>query len=212
VSPPLDPTCDFVLASGRCVWLLEPARTEIIWSDLLIHTTRICRYSGARHWTVLQHLALCVRLAEIYHPDDRVVAGYAGAHDLHEAVVGDMQPSMKRLLPDYKRCIETPWELHVHRSLRLAWPPDEELAAKVKDIDHVALAVEMEALKHPARPREWQWSGSPFPATSTPFGRFRFGQFNGNNAAGIVQRDNAAGIVQKAVVAAAKLLRARAPT
>jgi hypothetical protein len=137
---------DICMASGEQVWFLEPHRTRILPADLRVHLPRVYRYNGALPWHDLQHLALCVDLAEVLGFPFPAVP-YIAAHDLHEAVVGDLPTHMKRLLPGWKE-IEHAWEAHVHRSLGLDWPVPEPIQASVKRIDAIALAVEMECMGH----------------------------------------------------------------
>lgn len=137
---------DICMASGEPVWFLTPDRTRILPADLRVHLPRVIRYNGALGWSVLQHLALCVELAErLGFPTPAIP--YIAAHDLHEAVVGDLPTHMKRLLPAFKE-IEDAWEAHVHRSLGLEWPVPESIRASVKRIDQIALALEMTCLRH----------------------------------------------------------------
>lgn len=137
---------DICMASGEPVWFLYPERTRIRAADLQTHLARECRYNGALPWSVLQHLALCVELAR----HAAVAAAhlpYVAAHDLHEAVVGDLPTHLKRLLPAFAP-IEDAWEAHVHRSMGLSYPPEPEVKAAVKRIDHLALALEMDRFGH----------------------------------------------------------------
>jgi hypothetical protein len=137
---------DICMASGEPVWFLHPERTTIRPADLRVHLARVCRYHGALDWSVLQHLALCVELAE--RLDYRAgLVPYVAAHDLHEAVVGDLATHLKRLVPVFAD-IEHAWEGHVHRSLGLAWLPPQSIRDDVKHIDKIAIAVEMWGHQH----------------------------------------------------------------
>lgn len=128
-------------ATGREVWYLEPARTEVVEWDLYLALSRQCRYAGAVEWTVLQHLALCVALAEPYGVE---VQRYAAAHDLHEAYVPDLPWILTRLLP-YKE-LGVPWERHVHEAVGLTWPPPESVEHRVHAIDRLAVWLEVHAV------------------------------------------------------------------
>lgn len=127
-------------------------RTPIRTLDLFTHASRICRFGGALPWTLLQHSALCVALGYRKRLPDPVVAAVA-AHDLHEVYVGDVVAALKQVLPEYKARVETPWEAHVHRALRISWPLEVADKAAVKAIDIRALAVEMVVLGHPRAAR-----------------------------------------------------------
>lgn len=137
---------DICMASGEPVWFLYPERTRVLAADLRVHLPRVIRYNGALPWSDLQHLALCVGLADLLgFPTS--ARPYIAAHDLHEAVVGDLPTHLKRLVPAYKD-IEHAWEAHVHRSIGLEWPVPEDIAWSVKRIDQVALCVEMDCMGH----------------------------------------------------------------
>jgi hypothetical protein len=137
---------DICMASGEPVWFREPHRTVVRPADLRAHLPRVIRYNGALPWSVLQHLALCVELAEALGFPTPAVP-YIAAHDLHEAVVGDLPTHLKQLVPAF-RDIEDAWEAHVHRSLGLDWPVPEPVRASVKRVDQIALAVEMACMGH----------------------------------------------------------------
>jgi hypothetical protein len=136
---------DICMASGEPVWFLYPERTTVRPADLRAHLARVCRYNGALPWTDLQHLALCCEISARGYVADALP--YVAAHDLHEAVVGDLPTHLKKLLPGWK-AIEDGWEAHVHRSLGLAWPVPEDIRVTVKQIDRIALCVEMDGLGH----------------------------------------------------------------
>lgn len=128
-------------ASGHPIRFDRPELTPIEWSDLSVHLARVCRYHGARDVTVLAHLALCVQLARELGADDTLVA-HCAAHDLHEGYLGDLHPSLKRLLPAWE-AIEERWERRVHLELGLAWPVPVCIARATKLVDVGALQLEI---------------------------------------------------------------------
>lgn len=144
---PQEQTLPMFTHTGRRVLLLEPWHTEVVELDLHVALSRECRYGGHVPITVLEHLGLCVYLAELLHRNNMVTA-YAAAHDLHEAYVKDIPAPMKELLPEY-RAMELLWERHVHRHFGLAWPADREVQAAVRHIDLRASRVEMTVLGGP---------------------------------------------------------------
>lgn len=128
------------------VWFYHPERFNVILDDLRTPLSRQCRYGGNFDVTVLQHLALCVALAEEARATPRQ-KGLLALHDLHEAVLIDLPASLKALLPDYAP-LEASWEEHFHKSLGY-WPVTLEEAAYTKDIDNLAAAIEMYVVGHP---------------------------------------------------------------
>lgn len=134
-------------ATGAEIHYLEPERTPIREEDLRVHLARVRRYAGAYEITVLQHLALCVELAQAAGASDCLLT-YVAAHDLHEAYVGDLPTGLKQCLPDFQR-LEELWEARVHHALGLGWPLHDKVAEAVKGVDHRALVVEMTHVEHP---------------------------------------------------------------
>lgn len=137
---------DASMASGEPVWYQYPERTRIFPEDLYVHLSREYRYHGALPWTVLQHLALCVRLGHHFKVDAEAIP-YIAAHDLHEAVVGDLATHLKNLIPIFK-VIEDNWEAHIHRNLGLEHPTPNHIREAVKYVDNQALSLEMHMMGH----------------------------------------------------------------
>lgn len=135
--------------SGALIDYIDVERTQVTDEDLQVQLSRLCRYNGAVEFSVLQHLALCAMMAKPHGP---VVAGYAAAHDLHEAYIGDLIGPLK-LQPALRAAwkpIEDRWERHVHAQMGLPWPAQEQTAEIVKAIDIRALNVETVACEaHP---------------------------------------------------------------
>ncbi len=146
------------LALGTPVFFLEPHKTVINIDELLIHAENLCRYVGARRVFLLDHLALCIHLMDYRQPNHinsvldhiEIQKGYAGIHDLHEGIVGDVSTHLKKLLPEYQK-IENIWEIHTHESLGL--PYDLRNKEYIKSIDQTAMYLEMTLTHHPA---EWR--------------------------------------------------------
>lgn len=128
--------------TGQVVHYLDPSKTKVIAEDLQTHLGRIIRYGGARDVSVLEHLALCVTLAQRRKFDPLTLA-YVAAHDLSEAYILDLPTPMKDVLPAYRELLEEPWDAHVHRAVGLEWPPPQDIATAVHDVDLRALVVEM---------------------------------------------------------------------
>lgn len=130
--------------TGEPIIYAEPEATTIYPMDLYRALSRTCRYGGHLEWSVLQHLGLCVQIAEGLQYSTRSTA-YVAAHDFAEAYVGDIPAGLKQCLPAYRE-IEARWEAHTHPSIGLLWPPSEELEDLIKRVDYRALAVEMACL------------------------------------------------------------------
>jgi hypothetical protein len=141
------PTFALVLRSGQLVDFAHPDLI-VLEADLVHGLSRSRRYAGVVDITVLEHLALCVRLAAIMFPGNRAVAAYVAAHDLHETYFPDIPRPLKMLLPEYAR-MEKHWEAHVHLQLGLLWPLNEVVHDHVHEIDFRAPAVEPTVWGHP---------------------------------------------------------------
>ena len=82
------------------IWYMHPERTSFTLDELKWQTTNICRYNGGLRWYLVQHLALGVLLCRQRFGTDHIaviIAGYYAAHDLHEAIAGDMVSGMKKI-------------------------------------------------------------------------------------------------------------------
>lgn len=137
---------DMHTRSGAGVWFDQPHRTPVLETDLRHALANVVRYNGHFPITVLQHLSLCTNIARRSGMGVRLV-GLCAAHDLHEAYIGDLCGTMKRLVPSWET-IEGSWERHVHMALGLTPPSDVE-AVWVKDVDLRALVIEMTWARHP---------------------------------------------------------------
>lgn len=140
------------LNTGKPVWYMDPELTPLELSDFRVPLENICRYNGGVKCSLMQHLALGVLLCELRFGSEtaiaRNIAGYYAAHDLHECIVGDIVSGMKKHLPGF-RTIEQAWEQHVHEQIGL--PLELSMSKeKVREIDLLALVVEMTNLGHPA--------------------------------------------------------------
>lgn len=142
---PTNRPVDMVTWSGHGVWYDRPELTPIDWNDIDKALPNICRYNGHLDVKLSTHLHLCGAIAEQFFEQPKLAA-YAAAHDIHEIYMTDVVNGMKKHLPNYSP-IEHQWEQHVHRQLGLPW---DERPALVKEIDMVALCIEMDQLKHPA--------------------------------------------------------------
>jgi hypothetical protein len=130
-----------VTYTGRTVDYERPETTDVDYVDLQVQLSRMCRYNGAIQWSVLQHLALCTHLAQ---PHGALVQGYAAAHDLHEAYIGDIAKPIIRGTPLWEPWmkLEETWASHVHRQMGLNWPPPAQVRELVHAIDMRCLYIE----------------------------------------------------------------------
>lgn len=136
---------------GLPVWFDAPWLTKFNLDDFRLPTKNICRYYGAIDWRLVRHLALGSMLADLYYDEHqfiKLIKAYFCAHDLHEAVVGDMVAGQKRHHPTYREQ-ESLWEHHVHAEIGLPLKdnPDRNIT---RTLDLRCLAVEMVMLEHPA--------------------------------------------------------------
>lgn len=159
--------------SGQEIWFEEPERTEILDEDLYRATRGTLRYAGHLEVSLLLHLAVCARIAEVtISPDDPLrsnLVAYCAAHDLHEAYVGDVISGLKQLIPDYRE-IEDAWEAHVHRSLGFEWPPPPDIARWTKWVDRRALVAEQHHFDFPLwRENAANLGGPPNPSEAAAF-------------------------------------------
>lgn len=142
---------DMTLNTGKPVWYMHPELTPLELNDFRIPVENICRYNGGLRWHLIRHLALGVLLCRVRFGTDSIarnVAGYYATHDLHECVVGDMVSGMKKHLPGFRR-IENLWEEYTHEQIGL--PLEFCLSHRaVRELDQLALIVEMTRLGHPA--------------------------------------------------------------
>lgn len=144
---------DMVTSTGKLIYFEDPSKTSLDLEDFRIPLANICRYNGHAQWTLLQHLALCVLLVPLWYGEASpgMRAEYRAAlalHDLHEVFVGDMVTGLKRHCPEFV-CVEWEWATHVAKELGLGSSLEEPLCQRVvKFIDHRALMVEMDWLKH----------------------------------------------------------------
>lgn len=136
---------DITTATGQPVWFTQPWRTQIVEDDLRIALGNARRYGGHYDVTILQHLALCVELAQLegYSP---VEVALCAVHDMHEAYVTDVPGPMKRYLGDAWRDIESTWVQRLHEHFGLPYWRHQD---RVKRIDQLALIVEMFHKGHP---------------------------------------------------------------
>lgn len=135
-----------LLMSGQLAKIDDPD-VALAFIDIFYGLGNQCRYGGQVRVSVLHHLVLCVMLAELYYPDQLLIAAYAGAHDVHETYLPDAIRPLKRRVPLLVE-LERPWEAHVHKQLGLAWPRTPEISAAVERIDSRAVAIETQVWGH----------------------------------------------------------------
>ena len=144
---------DAVTAFGHEICYGKPELIHVDPEDIRVHTSNICRYSGALKWELVRHLALCVSLLPLYSQfllDERGITlqqAYAAAHDFHEIYVGDVVSGFKKYLPQYRE-IEHAWEVEVHSQIGLPW--EHRIYDVVRHVDVRSLVCEMWVLGHPA--------------------------------------------------------------
>lgn len=133
------------------IWYQNPQATPFELWEFKHPCSNIRRYNGGLDWTLIHHLALGVRLCAVRFGTDhlaKLIAGYYASHDLHETIVGDMVSGMKKHVPEYNR-LENMWEVYVHDQIGL--PLDRSISPRaVRELDLMALVMEMTCLKHPA--------------------------------------------------------------
>jgi hypothetical protein len=84
--------------SGKFVNLANPQADQLDMSDIASALGNICRFNGhtRRFYSVAEHSVHVARLLP-----DRRVALFGLLHDASEAYLGDVNPALKRLLPQY---------------------------------------------------------------------------------------------------------------
>lgn len=137
---------DMVTAFGHEVYYDKPELLIVDPEDLRVHSSNICRYSGAINWKLIKHLALVVKLCDIYYYGDPLVKAYAAVHDLHEVYCTDVVSGLKKYLSTYQE-IEDSFEAHVHEQLGLRW--ETKPTDCVHLVDRRALIIEMTYFNHP---------------------------------------------------------------
>jgi hypothetical protein len=137
---------DMITAFGHEVRYDKPEQTTVDPEDLRVHSSNICRYSGAINWKLIKHLALVVKLVDLYYDKNPVHRAYAAAHDLHEIYCTDVVSGLKAYLPIYKK-IEDSFEEHVHETLGLPWGLKD--VDVIHFVDRRALIIEMAYHNHP---------------------------------------------------------------
>lgn len=129
------------LLSGTKFRYHKPRRRDIHIEDIAHNLAHLCRFTGAtkRFYSVAEHSCYAADMA----PDGFKLA--ALLHDGHEAICGDVNSILKRLLPDYER-IEMKVEKLVLSRFGLPFPKDP----RVKEVDMRMLSTEMIQLLYPA--------------------------------------------------------------
>lgn len=136
------------LPSGALWDPLRPWLTEVNARDLFVRLSRQRRYGGDLDWTVLQHLALCSRIAGIMRPKEPLFRAFVVLHDMHEAYTTDLPYPIKRILPEWE-AFESAWEQLVHQAVGIGWPVADAIKARIKVVDQRAAFVEMATHDHP---------------------------------------------------------------
>jgi len=139
---PLYGSPDATMSSGALVWYQYPERTPIDQVDIKTGLGK-SRYHNQYRYSVLSHSLLVGEILAGLGPRPRALGAL---HDMHEAILGDMNPRQKT---DEFRKIEDAWSDHVHRSFGVS-PPSMSEKRWVKFADRAALIAEMEVIGHPA--------------------------------------------------------------
>lgn len=109
---------------------------------LSLALSKLCRFTGhtRRFYSVAEHCVLVSRMLP------REIAVYGLVHDLHEAVMGDVNSPLKSMIPQYK-AIENKVEAAMMEWLGLVESP--EIRAEVKRADTLAYLAERTLLLPP---------------------------------------------------------------
>lgn len=112
---------------------------------LSLALSKLCRFTGHTRgfYSVAEHCVLVSRMLP------REIAVYGLVHDLHEAVMGDVNSPLKSMIPDYK-AIENKVEAALMDWLGLIESP--EIRAAVKRADTLAYLAERTLLLPPLPP------------------------------------------------------------
>jgi len=118
----------FCTASGRQVYILDPAPEDICIVDIAHALANTCRFGGHvdDFYSVAQHSVLVSRMV----PEDIALAGLL--HDAAEAYLGDVIHPLKISLPDY-RAIEALWEACIISAFDLTVTEHAKNLIKVAD-------------------------------------------------------------------------------
>lgn len=127
--------------SGRFLDFAEPDPGQITLDDIAHGLAHTCRYGGqCKHfYSVAEHSILVAeKLWEVYH--DAWVALLGLHHDDHEAYIGDIPRSLKKLLGDEWILIERRMDEVIAAALGHQWAADDfHIGGHVKDADNWAL-------------------------------------------------------------------------
>jgi len=136
--------------SGKKVYFLHPKPDQIDINDLALGVSGMGRFYNQLHkwYSVAEHLVRCSWVS-----DDPKIQFCCLMHDAHEAIVGDVQSFLKRLIPQYI-AIEHGVERAVARKYGFPYPHPPI----VKEIDLILLATEKRDLK-----RHSDWRDSLYP-------------------------------------------------
>lgn len=116
--------------SGEKVYLLDPSPTQIRIPDVVHHSARVNRYTGADTFTIGQHMVVGARLAARFYPEHDLLPARFLVHDVAEHILNDMSSPLKQVMGDYK-ALETRWEYAVEQKFGVTFIGD----ALVKELD-----------------------------------------------------------------------------
>ncbi len=129
----------------------RPQDVTLYETDLYHGCRTETRYLGVISVPLIEHLALCVLIAQYDYSTPKIVAACA-AHDLSEVYLRDLPTGLKDVLPGYRN-LEHLWQARIYDALGLYDGLDESawkhLERVVKGVDTKALLVESAVHEHP---------------------------------------------------------------
>lgn len=131
--------------SGKCFDYNNITKESIDKIDITMALTRLNRFTGhtARPYSVAEHTYNCYRLAKELNYSIREQF-LVFIHDFAEVYCGDVNTSLKNLLPEYKK-IERQIELAICDYFGIK-PPTKEEEKMIKVVDYTMLIIEMRDL------------------------------------------------------------------
>lgn len=142
-----DATPWFTTATGKKLYLFEPAPDQIDILDIAHALSHICRWGGhaLEFFSVADH---CLRVSQLVPLDD-ALAGLL--HDGTEAYLGDVITPLKRALKDYALLERAWWECIADR-----FQISREIPDSVKKADRFMLEYERRDIVNNAHKFEWE--------------------------------------------------------
>ena len=133
------------MSSGKYIDLNNFKEEDVDLGDIEVSLNHINRFTGHHSdvppLTVAQHSLLCLTLAEMDDPEDRLLHKWVFVHDFAEAYIGDVATPVKRAMGSLWHNFADPIEATVDRAIMgKTMPP--EMHDQVKMYDLCALDIE----------------------------------------------------------------------